>query len=1526
MSKLNLGKLGLMIVALAAIVLQAHAFGIGRNEAIERNRRELLRSFTPVAAESVAQPDASLWAKTYGGPAADMASVIEQTGDGGFLVEGSTSSFGAGLNDAWLFKIDSSGTPVWQKTYGTTQADSLFIQHAASGGYYFSGTYPVGGQAQFVLGKLDATGVIQWQKTYGAPGDGYTNMSVLSDGFLISGSKMVINPPVFGFVIRLIRTDASGAILWQKSYSDPTGAEQYMGTAFPYTGGGIMILGAKVGEDAMEPWFMKLDGSGNILWQKAYTMPEGQVSGGFPMPTADGGFLLQGMLMTGPEGSETSDLWLMKMNSSGAVQWQKRYGGAKDEFGVARELQGGGYIVTGTTDSFGAGGDDIWLMKLDASGGIVWQKTFGGPADDDGFLVEDPAGGYFLQGGTKSFGGGGEDIWILKLNASFDVIWQRAYGGSSDESGGAMRISGGGLLVSGDTKSFGAGDWDFFAAVLDSNGQLGNCPAFIHDTAVAPNAGTAAVSNTSVVEDTASVTASAGSATTGTGTVVAGTPNPTIKDICSSAPQLSASASAAPTSGSAPLVVAFTGSASNGTQPYSWAWTFGDGNGSSQQNSNHTYTSAGTYTATLTVTDATQATATASVTITVTGGGCTLTCTASVPAGGTAGAAVQFSASATPVNCQGALQWQWVFGDGQISSQQNPTHTYAAPGTYDWVMTAAIDNKTCTQSGRITITTGGGCTLSCEADVPPTGIKDTDIQFSGSETHSGCGAIATVIWLWTFGDGSQSMEQNPVHAYAATGSYPWTLTVTVVPAGTICQKRGTITITEEGECSLTCSASASPVVGAPPLTVSFTGSATATNCPGQVRYLWTFGDQTTPSTQQNPTHTYSEAGVYYWTMTATAGNAVCVKAGSVAVSAGGDLCNLVCTASAAPFAGGPPLTVDFSASATVNNCDGEIHYLWTFGDQTAPSTEQNPQHVYSDAGTYVWNLAVNSGNAVCTHTGTVTVSDSDLCSLSCTATATPISGAAPLAVTFRTVAVANNCSGSPVYLWTFGDGAADTKANTTHTYTQPGLYLWSLTTAIEDLICVQTGMITVASGGDCSLQCTATVPASGSTGNEIPFASTATVTNCTGAVTYHWDFGDGQNSALQNPVHAYANAGSYDWVLTVTVNNLTCIKRGTISIGGACTITCVITVPATGSAGQVLPFSSQGTTTTCAGAIAYEWNFGDGQTSTQPNPGHAYSNQGTYIWSVTATILDKICIKSGSIAIGPGGACTSDTAFPDWKAEYWNNNELSGTPVLVKNEAGDDIQRDWVEESPYQGCVNPDYFSVRWTRDLSFASSPAYRFRMGSDDGSRLFVDGSPDLFGATLWGVHSYEVKDIYLPLSAGTHRVVMEFFENEVYANALLQITPEQAPCSFTCSASAVPTSTPAPNSAKFSGSVGSYTCTGEPWYHWDFGDGGFSDEANPTYTYSQPGTYSWSLVVTGDEVVCYKTGTVTVGGSSGKPGDCDGNGTVSIGEVQKAINMFLGIQAPGCGVDCNGDGQVSIGEVQKVINAFLGLPASC
>ena len=198
-------------------------------------------------------------------------------------------------------------------------------------------------------------------------------------------------------------------------------------------------------------------------------------------PTSDGGFLVAGS--TDSFGVGEGDAWLLKLDAAGAVEWQRTYGGPGDEYALdVREAHGGGYIVAGWTNSFGAGRDDFWVFKLDAAGGIEWEYTYGGPGSEQAWsVVPTSDGGYLVAGGTTSFGAGGADFWVLKLDARGSVLWQRTYGGPADDGGAsafeemvvkALEDADGNYVLASETLSFGRGSSDIWVLKLDPQGNI----------------------------------------------------------------------------------------------------------------------------------------------------------------------------------------------------------------------------------------------------------------------------------------------------------------------------------------------------------------------------------------------------------------------------------------------------------------------------------------------------------------------------------------------------------------------------------------------------------------------------------------------------------------------------------------------------------------------------------------------------------------------------------------------------------------------------------------------------------------------------------------------------------------------------------------------------------------------------------------------------------------------------------------------------------------------------------------------
>ena len=188
---------------------------------------------------------------------------------------------------------------------------------------------------------------------------------------------------------------------------------------------------------------------------------------------SDGGYILAGY--TNSFGAGNFDLFLIKTDASGNVQWAKTYGGTSwDEAYSVRQTLDGGYIVAGWTNSFGAGGADILLIKTNASGNVQWAKTYGGTSNDYAYSVQQTSdGGYIVAGYTESFGAGGVDVFLIKTYANGNLQWAKTYGGTGYAYAYSFQhTSDGGYILAGYTNSFGAGSWDIFFVKTDANGNI----------------------------------------------------------------------------------------------------------------------------------------------------------------------------------------------------------------------------------------------------------------------------------------------------------------------------------------------------------------------------------------------------------------------------------------------------------------------------------------------------------------------------------------------------------------------------------------------------------------------------------------------------------------------------------------------------------------------------------------------------------------------------------------------------------------------------------------------------------------------------------------------------------------------------------------------------------------------------------------------------------------------------------------------------------------------------------------------
>jgi uncharacterized delta-60 repeat protein len=390
--------------------------------------------------------------KTYGGSGNDQVWSVQQTGDGGCILAGWTASFGAGGNDFWVLRLDSTGSVVWQKAYGgALQDDARCVKQTSDGGYVVAGetnSFGTGGLDFWVL-RLNSNGSIVWQKTYGGTGDDTAwSVEQTADGGYIVGGQT-----------------------------------------------------ASFGAGSIDAWVLKLDSNGSVTWQKTYGGSGADVLRSVGQ-SSDGGYIVAGYTIS--FGAGTLDAWILKLSSNGSVTWQKTYGGYSDDYVTSiQETQDGGYIAAGTTLSFGAGSYNIWVLKLDSNGSAVWQKTYGGAGGDYADSVQQTSdGGYIVAGHTSSFGAGSWDAWVLKLDSAGSLTWQKTYGGSDNDQVYSVRqTTDGGYILAGFATSFGAGGSDVWAIKLDSSGSVpldGGSGASTQTTSAVPLSSSAAISLTSV--------------------------------------------------------------------------------------------------------------------------------------------------------------------------------------------------------------------------------------------------------------------------------------------------------------------------------------------------------------------------------------------------------------------------------------------------------------------------------------------------------------------------------------------------------------------------------------------------------------------------------------------------------------------------------------------------------------------------------------------------------------------------------------------------------------------------------------------------------------------------------------------------------------------------------------------------------------------------------------------------------------------------------------------------------------------
>jgi hypothetical protein len=300
--------------------------------------------------------------------------------------------------------------------------------------------------------------------------DGGVSLIQTSDGgYVIAGGTFSFGAG--GEDVYVVKLDANGNLQWTKTIGGPESEE---GVSLIQTSdGGYAIAGLTqsfgAGED--DVYVVKLDANGNLQWTK--TIGGKKEDGGFSLiQTSDGGYAIAGYTLS--FGAGEADVYVVKLDAHGNLQWTKTIGGPGSEIGFSLiQTSNGGYVIAGTTESFGVGGSDVYVVKLDANGNLQWTRTIGRPGNEIGFcLIQTSDSGYVIAGSTTSFGTGGVDVYVVKLNANGNLQWTTTIGGKEEDVGVSLiQTSDGGYAIAGSTKSFGAGEWDVYVVKLNANGK-----------------------------------------------------------------------------------------------------------------------------------------------------------------------------------------------------------------------------------------------------------------------------------------------------------------------------------------------------------------------------------------------------------------------------------------------------------------------------------------------------------------------------------------------------------------------------------------------------------------------------------------------------------------------------------------------------------------------------------------------------------------------------------------------------------------------------------------------------------------------------------------------------------------------------------------------------------------------------------------------------------------------------------------------------------------------------------------------